>query len=104
MKRKFQKGQGLVEALVALVIFSIIAVVFVSSVVNLSNSQVVSRARSQAVQYAREGLEIAYNVSYRDWGDFKALPEGLYKPETKTGVVSLAVADSPEVLEGKFVR
>jgi Tfp pilus assembly protein PilV len=65
-----QKGQSLVEALVALaaavVIVSAIAVAVITSV----NNSDFSKNQNLATQYAQEGIEILRNLSQSDWAIF----------------------------------
>ncbi|HUW21678.1 MAG TPA: prepilin-type N-terminal cleavage/methylation domain-containing protein [Candidatus Bathyarchaeia archaeon] len=62
MKQKAAKGQTLIELLIATAIFALIISPFVSSLANLTFAQVRYRHQIQAAQYAREALEIAYNI------------------------------------------
>lgn len=74
LKTKINSGQTLVEVLVAAAIFSLILTPFLSSLLNLTRAQVKYRHQTQATQYAREGLEIVYNIAVNtdSWADFAA--------------------------------
>lgn len=65
-----QKGQSLVEALVAMtaavVIVSAIAIAVITSV----NNSDFSKNQNLATQYAQEGIEILRGLSQSDWNSF----------------------------------
>ena len=94
-------GQTLLEILIALVILGIVLTMFIPAIGNLSRSQVRSRDKIQAAQYAREGLEITYNISLHDWLVFKNL-RGVYHPIVASGIYVLETGD--ERVAGKFNR
>lgn len=70
---KSQKGQSLVEALIALgvavVIISGIAVAVITSV----NNTDFSKNQNLATQYAQQGMELVRHKSESDWGSFTML-------------------------------
>ncbi|MFC1790818.1 prepilin-type N-terminal cleavage/methylation domain-containing protein [Patescibacteria group bacterium] len=100
-------GQSIVELLIAMAVFSIIIVPFLSSLRNLTLGQLRDRNRIQAAHYAREGLEIVYNLSLNseDWESFMALANTgrAYYPSFTPSGVTLATGE--EQLEGgKYKR
>ena len=107
-RTKINSGQTLVELLIAMAVFSLIIGPFLSSLINLTAAQVRYRHRIQAAQYAREELEIAYNIAVNAeaWEDFTNLvdpdnPEKPYHP-SPTGV--LAFDEGTELIGGIFTR
>src|SRR3989344_6359338 len=73
MKYK-EKGQSLVEAIIALtaailVVSSIIAAVIIA----LNNAQY-SKYQNLATQYAQEGIEVVKKISVANWASFILLP------------------------------
>lgn len=61
--RRLQSGFTLVETAIATAILAYVTVNFVGSFVNLAHSQVRSRLMLQAADYARESLEVVYNLN-----------------------------------------
>jgi len=98
------KGYTLIEVLVATTILGVMLTVFISSYANLTNSQVRSRLLLEATQYAREGVEISYNLSQRDWDylvSFVPADVEVY-PIVVGG--SYALSSGTEPVGGKFIR
>jgi prepilin-type N-terminal cleavage/methylation domain-containing protein len=58
-----QSGFTLVETAVAMAILSLVMYAFVGSFINQAHSQLRSQLLLQAADYAREGLEVVYNLS-----------------------------------------
>lgn len=96
-----QQGQTLLEITIAIAILGWIIVTAVSSYVNLTTSQLRSRLKIQATQYAREGSEIAYNISLQDWDNFDDL-DGDYHPVISSNVYILVPGS--ETISNKFER
>lgn len=75
---KNQKGQSLVEALIALgaavIIVSAIAVAVITSV----NNTDFSKNQNLATQYAQQAMEILRSQSESDWQSFSAISSGTY--------------------------
>ena len=74
----------MIEVMIATVLFSMIILTFITSIASLGFTQIRSRTKTQAIQLAREGIEIAYNLSVYNWTDFSSL-DGQYYPEINPG-------------------
>lgn len=76
-----EKGQGLIEAIIALsaavLIISALAMVVLNAV---SNSDY-TRIQNQATAYAQEQLEALKDMSKNDWNSFNTLLDGTYCPD-----------------------
>ena len=72
-----QKGQGLIEAIIALsagvLVISALAIVVISAVGNSDYT----RIQNQATAYAQEQLESLKDKAKTDWGSFNAM-DGIY--------------------------
>jgi prepilin-type N-terminal cleavage/methylation domain-containing protein len=76
--RRFQSGFTLVETAIATAILAYVSVNFVGSFVNLAHSQVRSRLMLQAADYARESLEVVYNINSNTLGNPTAWNDLIY--------------------------
>lgn len=108
IKRRIEHGQLLIEVLVAVAIFSAIIIPFILSLSNLIFSQTRYHQRVQAANFAREGLEITYNIAANttDWNNFVATHHlGTFYPSTSGELELIRVEnDSDGVIEGKFTE
>lgn len=109
-----EKGQTLIETLVALgaavLVLSAIAVAVISA---LNNTQY-TKNQNQATQYAQQGIEVMRQISQSSWGTFSAynarrycLAQGDTAPcilGSSTGSCSLSSATSCGQNYGIFVR
>jgi len=77
-----QRGNTLVEILLASTILVIVITAFIGALANLGFVQVKAKLQSESVQLAREYVEIAYNLSLQDWETFRQL-EGTYTIQAK---------------------
>lgn len=104
--RRKNKGliqtQNLVEILLATSILGFVVVPFLGSAVNLSRVLLRARIKSQAIHYAREGIEISYNLALQDWDQFKA-QNGSYHPTIVDGNFALELTPETD-LAGKYDR
>lgn len=103
--KKNTGGQTLIELLIALAVFAITSMAFLSSLVNLMSAHVRYRQQNQAVQYAREGLEITYNlaVNSNDWNEFLNLASNSH-PYHPTSSGSLGLEENSETISSIFTR
>jgi prepilin-type N-terminal cleavage/methylation domain-containing protein len=107
---KHQKGYTLIEIMIASVLFAIVLSGFIGAVSSLGISQYKSRVRSQAIQYAREGVEVGYNLSLQNWdqvhsfnGEFGL--EQTSKNESQPFPFFKLNQNSPEALnDGRYQR
>jgi Tfp pilus assembly protein PilV len=65
-----QKGQSLVEALVALAAAAVIVSAIAIAVITSVNNSDFSRSQNIATQYAQEGIEVLRNLSETSWTTF----------------------------------
>jgi prepilin-type N-terminal cleavage/methylation domain-containing protein len=72
-----QSGFTLVETAVAMAILSLVMYAFVGSFINQAHSQLRSQLLLQAADYAREGLEVVYNMSSNSKADIIPPPSPL---------------------------
>lgn len=97
----------LIEPLLAIAIFGLLLAPFLGSISNLAHSQVKYRHQTEAVQYAREGLEIVYNIAVNvdDWNDYFMVDDhhlGTFHPDLSGSRPDLA--SGPEPVGGRFTR
>lgn len=107
LKRKAQSGQMLIEPLLAIAIFGLLLAPFLGSISNLAHSQVKYRHQTEAVQYAREGLEIVYNIAVNvdNWSDYFMVDDyhlGTFHPDLSGSRPDLA--SGSETVRGRFTR
>lgn len=76
--RNWEKGQSLIEALLALAFAVVIITAVVIAVITSLNNTTFTRNQNLASQYAQEGIDIARNMRDASYGEFKALPSGQY--------------------------
>ena len=65
-----QKGQSLLEVMVALAAASMIIAAVVGAVVSALNNENMGQVKIKPLQYAQEGLDIMRNSSQADWNVF----------------------------------
>lgn len=104
-----QKGQGLVEALIALgAAVVIIAAITVAVITAVSNSDY-SKSQNLANEYAQQGIEIIQQKNQVNWSDLQAsisastvwcLPQGA----TDFSPVALGLSPCSVNITGGFVR
>jgi Tfp pilus assembly protein PilV len=97
------KGQSLIEALIALsASVAIISAITVAIITSVSNADF-SKNQNLASQYAQQGIEILKEQSRSDWASFSnysgdyCLPEGSTTPEVKS-------ISCPQNISNFFVR
>ena len=73
-----QKGQMLIEALLALAFAVVIITAVVIAVITSLNNTSFTKNQNLAAQYAQEGLDIARNMKDSNYSGFRALPNGGY--------------------------
>lgn len=73
MRSVNRQGYSIFELLISITVLAIVLSIFVGSIANLALVEIRARNRAMAAQYARESLEIAYNLSLQDWSAFVAL-------------------------------
>jgi type II secretory pathway pseudopilin PulG len=107
-----QKGQSLVEALIALGVATLVISAMVVAVVTSVNNADYSKYENQATHYAQQGIEILQQVSQSNWSLFSTTYVGancLGDPKLTTGqfnLTQLAICDSPKTVNvgTNFVR
>jgi type II secretory pathway pseudopilin PulG len=67
------KGQTLIEAIVAVAVSSIVVGAIALTVITGINNAIFSRNQNTAVNYARQGMEMMRGVSQTDWDSFNIL-------------------------------
>jgi hypothetical protein len=99
-------GQITLEPVIAIAVFAIVIVPFISSVSNLLSFQVKNRRMAQASQYAREGLEITYNLAATvdDWEEFVDKTGKEYYPSAAGTLVLHEFDSNNAVLDELFTR
>lgn len=100
-----EKGQTLVEALIALgVAIIIISAIVVSVISSLSNAQF-TKNQNQANHFAQEGMEIVRGIRNSNWLSFQALSSTYYcLAANSTTLVFKGTGCSPNPNVGIFVR
>lgn len=102
MKR--EKGQTLVEALIALgVAIVIISAIVVSVISSLSNAQF-TKNQNQANHFAQEGMEIVRGIRNSSWTTFSALSSTYYCLSANSTTLVVRGADGCGQNVGIFVR
>lgn len=100
-KKTLQKGELLIEALVAMAIVGVIITGIVSSLVYSINNANTAKDQNTATSYAQEGLDIARNLKDSDFTTFSALGGYYYLPKDYTTLDS----GNPAVpIDGRFTR
>src|SRR3989344_5848543 len=95
-----QRGQALIEALLALAFVVVIITAVVITVINALNSAAFNKNQNLATQYAQEGLDITRNMKDTRYSDFIALDETQkYCPEPNG---TLIINENCKV--GEFIR
>lgn len=101
MKKKYlQKGQLLIEALVAMALVGIITTGIVTSLIYSINNASIAKSQNIATSYAQEGLDIARNLKDSNFTSFSSLGGYYYLPK---GYSTLA-SGNPSTLGDKFTR
>lgn len=95
-----QKGQALIEALLALAFAVVIITGVVIAVINALNNASFTKNQNLAGQYAQEGLDIARNMKDSNYTQFKALSNGGYYCAEQNGTLST----SASCTAGGFVK
>lgn len=72
-----QKGQMMVEALIALGVAVIIIAAITSMIISALSNAIAAKNQDLATQYARQGMEVIRNISKTNWNYFKDL-DGKY--------------------------
>jgi type II secretory pathway pseudopilin PulG len=67
-----QKGQSLVEALVALGVATIVVSAMAVAAITAVNNSDFSKYQNQATQYAQQGIEYLRQLSENDWSSFSS--------------------------------
>lgn len=68
-----EKGQMMVEALIALGVAVIIIAAITSMIVSALSNAIAAKNQDLATQYAKQGIEVVRNISKTDWTYFKDL-------------------------------
>lgn len=101
-----QKGQTLLEAMLALSIAILIVSAVVVSIINALNNEKFGVSQNQATQLAQEGVDLFRNLSQSDWASFVGyggdwcLPQVNPIPGSKIG----GKCDANAGPAGNFVR
>lgn len=95
---KQQKGQSLIEALIALGAVSLIVSAIAIAVISSVNNSEATKYQNLATTYAQQGLEIISGQSKSDWVTFHALggTASPYSPKTycfDQGKLSISASD-----------
>lgn len=99
-----EKGQTLVEALIALgVAIIIISAIVVSVISSLSNAQF-TKNQNQGNHFAQEGMEIVRGIRNSKWSSFQALSSTYYCLAANSTVLVVRGANGCEQNVGIFVR
>lgn len=69
--RQGEAGQTLIEPLLAMALIGLLLAPFLGAITNLAHSQEKYRHQTEATQYAREGLEITYNLVVNHTGEWE---------------------------------
>lgn len=86
------RGQGLIEALVALGVSSIIVAAIAMAVVTSLDNASFSKYQNLATHYAQQGMDIMRQKSETNWADFEGL--------CSTGNCNYCLAQSSDILIG----
>jgi prepilin-type N-terminal cleavage/methylation domain-containing protein len=102
------KGQTLLEILIGVAVLGIIASPTISSLINTGRTTLKYNHQIRATQYAREGLEVAYNLAvnsdnWQELVDLTENPAATYYPTLTPGGFS-TLAEGIETLEDQFYR
>jgi len=73
-----QKGQILIEAILALALAVVIIAAISGAAITSVNNSSFSRDQNQATDYARQGVEVLRQQSQTDWTTFSANANGSY--------------------------
>lgn len=88
MRRKYEKGQTIVEAIVALAaIFVIVAAIAVAVISAVSNSQFVKN-QNLANKYSQQGMEFVRGISEDDIQEFQGLTGSYAYGDEDSGLVA----------------
>lgn len=105
-----EKGQTLVEALIALGVATIIITAIGMVVITSLDNATFSKNQNLATQYAQEGMDIMRKKSNTDWGTFIAFCPGgnctFCLPQSSENLVS-GTCTTPNITNGignKFIR
>lgn len=96
-----QKGQLLIEAIVAMTLVGIIITGLVIALTYSVNNTNISRDQSLATSYAQEGLDVARNIKDSDFNSFSVLNGFYYLP---SGSTSISSSNPSTLIDGKFLR
>jgi prepilin-type N-terminal cleavage/methylation domain-containing protein len=110
-KRPTQSGFTLVETAIAMAILTLVMYTFVGSFVNQAHSQLRSQLLLQAADYAREGLEVVYNLSSNtntkeNWvATISDMADGSsYYPEFDDSAYKVSLKSGSQTINGFFSR
>jgi type II secretory pathway pseudopilin PulG len=71
-----QKGQIMVEALIALGVAVVIIAAITSMIISALSSAVAAKNQDLATQYAKQGMEVLRNMSKTNWTKFSSIDSG----------------------------
>lgn len=99
-----QKGQSLVEALVALAAASVIVSAIAIAVITSVNNSDFSKNQNLATQYAQEGIEVLRNLSQSDWANFSTYSGTYCLSKDSSTLTTPSGSNCPQNINNFFVR
>jgi len=85
---KKQKGQTLIEALVALGVAVVVATAITIAAISALKTTEFNSNANLASQYAQEGVEFARSIAQEDWGKFHTYQDDYCYNDNTTGLTS----------------
>lgn len=101
---KNQKGQTLIEALVALGAAVLVLSAITVAVISALNNTQYTKNQNQATQYAQQGIEVMRQISQSSWGYFSSLNKKNYCLADGSSTLVEAPAEGCGQNIGIFVR
>lgn len=99
-----QKGQSLIEALVALAAAAVIVSAIAVAVITSVNNSDFSKNQNLATQYAQEGIEVLRNLSQSNWSSFSTYSGTYCLNKDSTTLTTPSGASCPLNINSFFVR
>ena len=100
---KNQRGQSLIEALIALGSAVIIVAAITIAVITSVNNTDFSKNQNLATQYAQQGMELLRHKSEADWALFATLSGDYCLDEGKTTLVNAGFGCTPNIKNANSV-
>jgi len=94
-----EKGQSLVEAIIAMTAAILIVSSIVAAVVTSLNNAQFSKYQNLATQYAQEGIEVVKNLSVANWSSFYSLTSTDYCLPEGSSVLTVVAPCEPNVYQ-----